>query len=112
MRLFGYSSRIAFIAGFGLFQIGEFGFILAQGGLNAGVISEEFYSLILASAILTMLLTPLSIGFASGWYPRIARLLGRGVSPEALDDSSAAEADSSTIAPRVILAGYGRTGRS
>ena len=34
VRLFGYSTRIALLTGVGLFQIGEFGFILAQGGLG------------------------------------------------------------------------------
>lgn len=32
VRLFGHSNRIALMSGAGLFQIGEFGFIVAQGG--------------------------------------------------------------------------------
>ncbi|HLB28132.1 MAG TPA: cation:proton antiporter [Dehalococcoidales bacterium] len=112
IRLFGYSSRIAFIAGFGLFQIGEFGFILAQAGLNAGVITGEFYSLILASAILTMLLTPLSIGLASWSYPRFAKLIGKVTTPVQPNESINGAAPDFIGAPGVVLAGYGRTGRS
>ena len=111
VRFFGYSSRIAFIAGFGLFQIGEFAFILAQAGLNAGIIAGEFYSLILASAILTMLLTPLAISFASRSYPGLAGVLGIKM-PSLKQPQSALTPEQSDGADRVILAGYGRTGRS
>ncbi|MFH1924872.1 MAG: cation:proton antiporter, partial [Chloroflexota bacterium] len=38
VRLFGYSARVALLTGAGLFQIGEFGFILAQGGINVGIL--------------------------------------------------------------------------
>ncbi|MEE8418499.1 MAG: cation:proton antiporter, partial [Dehalococcoidales bacterium] len=51
--LFGSSIRIAIFTAAGLFQIGEFGFIIAQGGLETGIISERFYSIILASAVIT-----------------------------------------------------------
>ena len=50
IRIFGHTSRIAVLSGAGLFQIGEFGFIIAQGGLVAGIITESFYSLILSTA--------------------------------------------------------------
>ncbi|MFC2008379.1 cation:proton antiporter, partial [Chloroflexota bacterium] len=44
VRGFGHSNRIAILSGAGLFQIGEFGFILAQGGLITGIVSTQFYS--------------------------------------------------------------------
>jgi K+:H+ antiporter len=65
VRLFGYNARIAVFTGFGLFQIGEFSFILAQTGMNMDIVTEDFYSLIVASAIITMLLTPFSLGLIS-----------------------------------------------
>ena len=102
---------MAFITGAGLFQIGEFGFILAQGGIDKGIISAEFYSLILASAIISMLLTPVFISLASQLSAKLAsrtairKLPGKQVSPP------------STVAPvetpgRVIIAGYGRVGQN
>lgn len=112
VRLFGFGSRVAFIAGIGLFQLGEFGFLLAQAGMNAGVVTDEFYALILASAILTMLLTPLSTGLASGAYPWLSRLLGRTASLSEENEYLAGAEDSLDITPEVILAGYGRTGRN
>ena len=60
-RAFGFNNRIAFLVGAGIFQIGEFSFILAQDGVKRGILDERSYSLIIASAIITMLMTPFSI---------------------------------------------------
>ncbi len=110
-RFFGYSGRIAAIVGAGLFQIGEFGFILAQGGISYGLISEEFYSLILASAIITMLLTPVSMGLVARLYPRLAR-----VPTDKMPPAKPAPVTTSSSPPeepeRVVIAGYGRIGES
>ncbi|MFC1993205.1 cation:proton antiporter [Chloroflexota bacterium] len=105
VRLFGYSSRIAFLTAAGLFQIGEFGFILAQSGINNGIIPDQFYSLILASAIITMLLTPLSISLASRLYPRLASMTsGRRAAKEVPPPHEGPN--------RVVIAGYGRVGQN
>ncbi|MDO8688055.1 MAG: cation:proton antiporter [Dehalococcoidales bacterium] len=108
VRFFGFSWKIAVISGAGLLQIGEFGFILAQAGINAGVISEEFYSLILAGAIITMLLTPVSISLASRLSPKLpwaSTILPLHQDPRAL----APQLPESP--PQVIIAGYGRIGQ-
>jgi CPA2 family monovalent cation:H+ antiporter-2 len=57
-RLFGYGNIVPIAVGLGLFQVGEFSFVLARVGVSREVISPELYSLILSVAILTMLLTP------------------------------------------------------
>jgi len=111
VRFFGYSGRIAAIAGAGLFQIGEFGFILAQAGLASGLASEAFYSLILASAIITMLLTPVSIGLMARFYPRLAWAPVINI-PTAKEARATASSDSSEEPERVVIAGYGRIGES
>jgi CPA2 family monovalent cation:H+ antiporter-2 len=108
VRLFGYSGRIAFLAGGGLFQIGEFSFILAQGGMHTGIISEELYSLIIASAIITMILTPLSMSFTSWLYPKLVPAPA-GVAAE---DTSPLPAPNLSEAKPVVLAGYGRVGEN
>jgi len=111
VRIFGYSFRIAIVTGAGLFQIGEFGFILAQGGIKMGIVSEQFYSLIVASAIITMLLTPISINLTCRLYSRLALAAVRKklVTEETLPIASSKEA-----APpqRVVIAGYGRIGQN
>jgi CPA2 family monovalent cation:H+ antiporter-2 len=109
VRLFGYSTRIALLTGAGLFQIGEFGFILAQGGVNMAIISDQLYSMILAGAIITMLLTPVSISLTSWLFRRLASKAGgkRFVAKEAAPASEQPEMPS-----RVVVAGYGRVGQN
>jgi len=107
LKAFNYSGRIAVLAGAGLFQIGEFGFILAQGGVAAGFASRDFYDLIIAGAIVTMLLTPLSMSFFSRIYRRLARIAD-GIT---IDDS-ASSLDLGEFKNGVVIAGYGRIGQS
>ncbi|GAB4378206.1 MAG: cation:proton antiporter [Calditrichia bacterium] len=57
-KLFGYGNVIPLAVGLGLFQVGEFSFVLARMGLNTGSISTELYALVLTTAIVTMFLTP------------------------------------------------------
>ncbi len=110
VRLFRYDLRIALLSGFGLFQIGEFSFILAQTGIEKGIVSSDFYSLIVASAIITMLLTPLSMGLISWLYPKAAatrlelasRASGRATPPPLQPNSPES----------VLIAGYGRVGKN
>ena len=111
VRLFGYGGRIAFITVAGLFQIGEFAFILAQAGINANLVSEQFYSLILSSAIITMLMTPLSIDLASRLYPKLAWALGSRTS-SIKQPQTALTPEPSEAPSRVILAGSCRIGPS
>jgi CPA2 family monovalent cation:H+ antiporter-2 len=111
VRLFGYSGRIALLAGAGLFQIGEFGFILAQGGANTELISDQFYSLIIASAIITMLLTPFSINLASWLYAKLTPApTSRKLAARSISASPASEP--SERPNRVVIAGYGRVGQN
>jgi CPA2 family monovalent cation:H+ antiporter-2 len=53
-----YPLRTALNTALGLFQLGEFGFVLAIPGLKLGLLSEEHYQLFLAVAILGMAATP------------------------------------------------------
>jgi len=65
--------RICVFCGLALAQIGEFSFVLAKSGLDAGVIQEAVYQLFLAGAIVTMILTP----FAMLASPTVVDLLYR-----------------------------------
>lgn len=110
VRLFGYSSRVALLTGAGLFQIGEFGFILAQGAVNNGIISEMFYSLILASAIITMLLTPFSISLLSTLYRMFMLAVSGRKAIKKVSQPSAST--TSEDLDWVVIAGYGRVGQN
>jgi monovalent cation:H+ antiporter-2, CPA2 family len=108
---FGYGKRIALIAGSGLFQIGEFGFILAQQGLKMQIVSEEFHSVILASAVITMLLTPFSLSLAVRLYPLLPAM---GVKKARGTDKATSLSAGNHASPdyKIIIAGYGRVGQS
>ena len=70
---FGYSTKTALFVGMGLVQVGEFSFILAMMGMESGIISHYLYSLTIAVALITMLLTPFALGFASFLYRRLSQ---------------------------------------
>ncbi|MBA7478227.1 putative cation/proton antiporter YbaL [subsurface metagenome] len=70
---FGYSPKTTLFVGMGLIQIGEFSFVLAGMGMTAGIISQYLYSLTLTSAIITMVLTPFALSFASFLYRRLSQ---------------------------------------
>ncbi len=53
-----YPLRTAMHSALGLFQLGEFGFVLAIPGLKLGLLSQDHYQLFLAVAILGMATTP------------------------------------------------------
>lgn len=67
-RLFGYVNIVPLAVGFGLFQVGEFSFVLARVGLASGSISQDVYSLVLTTVIMTMILTPLLSGCTAPLY--------------------------------------------
>ena len=67
-RLFRYRNVIPLAVGLGLFQIGEFSFVLARTGLAAGAISSEGFSLILTVAVISMMLTPFISGLTAPLY--------------------------------------------
>ena len=55
----GQSLRISVQSGFYLSQVGEFSFVLAVAGKEAGLLTEHFYQLFLSASVFSMLLTPL-----------------------------------------------------
>jgi CPA2 family monovalent cation:H+ antiporter-2 len=67
-RVFNYRNVIPLAVGLGLFQIGEFSFVLARIGLSTGSIDNELYALVLTAAILSMVLTPLISGQTANIY--------------------------------------------
>jgi len=111
VRFFGYAGGVALLAGAGLFQIGEFSFILAQGGVDSGIMSAQSYSLIIASAIITMLLTPLAMTLASRLYTKLP-LPPKGRKPETKGVSRLPVSEPIEAVNEVVIAGFGRVGNN
>jgi len=114
VRAFRYSNKIALLSSAGLFQIGEFSFVLAQAGIDTNIVTDQFYSLIVASAIITMLLTPLLFGLVWWLLPKLDRLvIERGaLKKDKLSISTGKTGDPLPESYPVVLAGYGRIGKN
>jgi len=105
-RLFGYRGDIPLTVGLGLFQIGEFAFVLARVAVGEGMLSTEQYNVVLATALMTMVLTPAMMQMRQP----LARLRQRWW-PEPVSlpaDDVPLEAD---VQGHAIIIGYGRVGQ-
>ncbi|MBU0729567.1 MAG: cation:proton antiporter [Proteobacteria bacterium] len=67
-KLFRYINIIPIAVGLGLFQVGEFAFVLARVGLETKAIDQNMYSLVLAISVLSMVLTPFVSALATPLY--------------------------------------------
>lgn len=101
---FGYRTMISLSLGLGLFQVGEFSFVLARVGLSSNSISNDVYSLTLSAAIITMMLTP----FLSSLVDPLERWHKRWFKKE---DVQILNLPSSGLKDHVLIAGGGRVGQ-
>jgi len=93
----------------GLSQIGEFSFILGQGGLSLGFLDANQYSLILAAALISITINP----FMYKLLPVLERMI-RQVPRfwKKLDASiSLPEIKKDQLNKHVVIVGYGRVGK-
>jgi CPA2 family monovalent cation:H+ antiporter-2 len=102
-RAFGYGNIVPFAVGLGLFQVGEFSFLLAREGISADAISQETYSLVLATAAVTMALTPLAARLAPVLYGRYRRRFPR-------EPLQTFNLPAGGLRDHAVVAGYGRVG--
>lgn len=103
-RAFGYYNIVPLAVALGLFQVGEFSFVLARVGLSTGSISQELYSLVLNMAIVTMVLTP----FVSGFTAPLYALRKRFFKHETVQTINLPQTG---LVDHVIIAGGGRVGK-
>jgi CPA2 family monovalent cation:H+ antiporter-2 len=102
-RAFGYGNIAPIAVGLGLFQVGEFSFLLAREGISEDAISQGTYSLVLATAALTMALTPLAARLTPILYRRYRRRFPR----EPMRTFNLPEGG---LRDHAVVAGYGRVG--
>jgi CPA2 family monovalent cation:H+ antiporter-2 len=72
---FGYRMRSALLIGLGLTQVGEFSFVIAQDGLARGAVDLKFYSVILSSALITIVLTTALLAIGNGLYNQMIKVV-------------------------------------
>jgi len=109
-RAFGYSHKTALMVGTGLIQVGEFSFILAMMGVQTGILSERLYSLTIAAAIITILITPFAISLNSFLYKWLSQrgwfAGGLTSRPDPEHPFHALE-----LSHHAVICGYGEVGR-
>ncbi len=59
----GFPLRISFLAAVALAQVGEFSFILAEVGLDYGLIDDNAYQVFLSATVITMIAAPFMIQY-------------------------------------------------
>ena len=103
-RLFGYGNVAPIAVGLGLFQVGEFSFVLARVGISSNTLSADLYSLILAIAVLTMIMTPFFTRLVDPLY----RLQKRLFDTQTLDTIVLPEQE---LNDHIVIVGAGRVGQ-
>ncbi|MCP3940889.1 MAG: portal protein [Desulfobacteraceae bacterium] len=103
-KIFGYINIIPIAVGFGLFQVGEFSFVLARVGIETNSIDQNMYSLVLAISVLSMVVTP----FASSLAAPLYKFKKRVFKYEPLQTENI---PSSGLNDHVIIAGGGNVGQ-
>jgi len=93
-----------------LSQIGEFGFVLASVAFDESLFSSEYYQLFLATAVITMLVTPLLL--VAG--PAVGRYLGSKL--DSIDfnrnQGNPNTTDDAELRDHLIIVGYGLNGKN
>lgn len=103
-RLFGYGNIVPLAVGLGLFQVGEFSFVLARVGLETQAIDQNLYAMVLAVSVLSMVATPL----ASALTAPLHAFKKRFSRPEPLQTENLSMHE---LKDHVVIAGGGRVGQ-
>ncbi|MCG7850551.1 MAG: cation:proton antiporter, partial [ANME-2 cluster archaeon] len=106
----GYPLHTAILVGLSLAQIGEFSFVLSLIGVQSGLLDNDIYQIFLASAILTMMITPFMIQIG----PKIENKVSKMKFPSLaiFGDQFDKEPIRTTLENHVVIAGYGMNGRN
>ncbi len=107
--LFPRPAKTFLVVAVGLSQIGEFSFILGQGGLSLGLLEAHQYSLILAASLFSITLNP----FMFKLLPVLEKWLRSAPGFWRQLDASGAipEIREEQLANHVVIIGYGRVGK-
>ena len=99
----GTPVRVALATGFALAQVGEFSFVLGRAALDGGVITGQWWQVLLGASVVTMAATPLLVNTA----PALAnRLAGRSTPL-----SPTLDAQRDALRNHVVILGYGMGGQ-
>ncbi|MDP2343695.1 MAG: cation:proton antiporter [Deltaproteobacteria bacterium] len=108
-----FPARVAWLAGVGLAQFGEFGFVLAKEGRAAGLLSVDESRAMLTAGLLTMFVTPVAmrLGPHVTAGARLLRPLERLLGAKGVDEAGDGGGGGVKLQGHVIIGGYGIGGR-
>ncbi|MHB8163247.1 MAG: cation:proton antiporter domain-containing protein [Methanoregula sp.] len=107
----GYPLRTAAMTGLALAQVGEFSFIIAQGGFTSGILPFYAYQTFLVVALITMAATPFVIAIGQPVTGRLCKMpalsrIAQGTC--GIDDEKSRQRHKDHL----VIIGYGVTGRN
>ena len=101
-------ARVAVLAGLSLAQVGEFSFVLARVGVDRGAIPSSVFDLTLATALVTIVLTPSLIRAGPLVLAGLQRVAWIG--PHFVERVQPLNA-TDELTHHAVICGYGRVGR-
>jgi monovalent cation:H+ antiporter-2, CPA2 family len=106
----GFPARVAWLAGVGLAQFGEFGFVLARLGRASDLVTDSDVRTLLAAGVLSMFFTPLLVRVAPhiAAGERLLRPLERLLGARGVDECTP---EDQKLEGHVLVVGYGVAGR-
>jgi CPA2 family monovalent cation:H+ antiporter-2 len=104
-----FPSRVAWLAGVGLAQFGEFGFVLAKLAEHSGVVDAGAVRPLLAAGIVSMFLTPLLVRAAPHITAgeRLLAPLEKLIGVRSIDEAD----EGRKLESHVVIVGFGVAGR-
>ena len=101
--------RVALPAGIALAQVGEFSFVLARVGIGKGAIPESFFDLILATSVISVVLSPLLLAAAPAMIRGLTAvpLVGRAFAER---PDTGAPPEVAGLRRHAVICGGGRVG--
>ena len=108
VRGFGFLPHTSVLTGLGMGQIGEFSFILVGSATALGIVTQDFLTLTVVSAVITMALTPLILAGGSQAVDRLGNRVAI-LRPHRLSSQSA-ENQVPPMYGHAIVCGLGRVG--
>lgn len=102
-------ARTFLVIAVGLSQVGEFSFILGQGGLSLSLLDSNQYSLILAAALISITLNPFMYSLLPWLEARLRRIPGFWKKLDA--NTRILEIKKDELVDHAVIIGYGRVGK-
>jgi len=106
-----FPARVAWLAGVGLAQFGEFGFVLCKLGESAGVIEAQATKPLFAAGIASMFLTPVVVRVAPHVTAgqRLLAPLEKLIGVRSIDEAD--NGDEHSLSGHVVIVGFGVAGK-